>query len=237
MRLLYDKKLTDFYDDIVLSGYYDYGKEIQVIKNIVGRRRTLLELGSGTGNLLVPLAREGFEVTGIDNSPHMVRVLREKQSKEGLDFPNFQADQRNFDLDKKFDVVVSSGGFVWFSVFDNKIFIQTYDPSFRGIVQTFQSAYKHLNDNGLLLINIQHHGEEFGLKMRNGMNYRFEIKWLSPTRVVKTHHIEEGGVIVFQRAFPQRVFSEQKAVQAAKETGFKVLGPDNTEAFYVFETS
>ena len=193
MRLFYDKKLTAFYDDIVLGGYYDYEKEVSVIRDIVAKRKTLLELGSGTGNLLIPLAKAGFKVAGIDNSPHMVKALYKKQKKLGISFPNTQADQRDLSLNKKFDVIVSSGGFIWFSIFDNKIFIQTYDPSFEGIVKTFKSAIRHLNDNGLLLINIQHHGEKFGLKMKNGMNYHFEIKWLSPTKVVKTHYVENGG--------------------------------------------
>jgi len=42
-------------------------------------------------------------------------------------------------------------------------------------------------------------------------------------------------VIVFKRAFPQRVFVEQKAIQAGENVGFKVLGPDRTKTFYVFK--
>ena len=38
----------------------------------------LLELGCGTGRLLVPLARAGFEITGVDLSEGMLQVARGK---------------------------------------------------------------------------------------------------------------------------------------------------------------
>ncbi len=42
----------------------------------------VLELACGTGRITIPLAREGFEVTGLDLSAEMLRIAREKLSKE-----------------------------------------------------------------------------------------------------------------------------------------------------------
>ncbi len=39
----------------------------------------VLELGCGTGRLLLPIAREGFPCTGLDPAPEMLKVLRAKQ--------------------------------------------------------------------------------------------------------------------------------------------------------------
>src|SRR4030042_4719047 len=38
----------------------------------------VLELGCGSGRVLLPLAREGFEVTGVDSSPAMLDLARRR---------------------------------------------------------------------------------------------------------------------------------------------------------------
>ncbi len=51
-------------------------------------RRTggpVLEVGCGTGRVLIPLAEAGFSVVGIDVSPAMLAVAREKVKARGLD--------------------------------------------------------------------------------------------------------------------------------------------------------
>src|ERR1041385_2955812 len=40
--------------------------------------RPLLELGCGTGRLVLPLAEDGHEIVGLDASTHMLAVAREK---------------------------------------------------------------------------------------------------------------------------------------------------------------
>lgn len=48
----------------------------------------LLECGCGTGRVLLPLARAGFTITGIDNSPAMLDIARQKLAQEA---PQVQA--------------------------------------------------------------------------------------------------------------------------------------------------
>jgi len=47
--------------------------------------RRLLELGIGTGRLAIPLAADGWEVTGIDASATMLDRLRAKPAARGID--------------------------------------------------------------------------------------------------------------------------------------------------------
>jgi SAM-dependent methyltransferase len=47
-------------------------------------RGPLLELGCGTGRLLVPLARAGYTVTGVDLSPDMLAQARAKTEAAGV---------------------------------------------------------------------------------------------------------------------------------------------------------
>src|SRR5262245_2057028 len=44
----------------------------------------LLDLGCGTGRFLIPFARRGFTVTGVDLSDEMLRVAAEKATVAGV---------------------------------------------------------------------------------------------------------------------------------------------------------
>lgn len=46
--------------------------------------QTVLDVACGTGNLTLPLAKAGFGMTGLDYSPEMLAVAREKAAAQGL---------------------------------------------------------------------------------------------------------------------------------------------------------
>lgn len=67
----------------------------------------LLELGCGTGRVLLPLAQAGYEVYGLDNDPAMLAVLRQN-SPTGL-YPKLhliQSDMSAFHLEKHFALIL-----------------------------------------------------------------------------------------------------------------------------------
>jgi len=43
----------------------------------------VVEIGCGTGRVLIPTARAGVEIVGVDSSPHMLSVCRERLQHEG----------------------------------------------------------------------------------------------------------------------------------------------------------
>src|SRR6186997_1849648 len=62
----------------------------------------ILEVGCGTGRVLIPTARAGLEIVGLDLSPHMLAVCREHLGQESETVRSrvqlVQADMRHFDL-------------------------------------------------------------------------------------------------------------------------------------------
>lgn len=70
--------LARYYDQIHASLTADLPYVLKLAEEQGG---PLLELGSGTGRLLFPLAEAGFQVTGIDNSPQMLRIARQRLAK------------------------------------------------------------------------------------------------------------------------------------------------------------
>ena len=70
-------------------------------------RRTggpVLEIGCGTGRVLLPLAKAGFSVVGVDVSPAMLAVAREKVTAAGLSrkVKLVQADALDVRLERRF---------------------------------------------------------------------------------------------------------------------------------------
>ncbi|PKL90853.1 MAG: hypothetical protein CVV21_10690 [Candidatus Goldiibacteriota bacterium HGW-Goldbacteria-1] len=86
----YNTDFAAFYD-LVLYGENSHeadGQEIAFMDEIFAgsdrRVNTVLDAGCGTGRFLVPLARCGYQMTGIDKSPRMIEQTAEKLKREGL---------------------------------------------------------------------------------------------------------------------------------------------------------
>ncbi|MGW8526458.1 class I SAM-dependent DNA methyltransferase [Nocardiopsis sp. NPDC055824] len=69
--------------------------------------RRLLDLGCGTGKGAIPLAEDGFEVTGVDSSARMLEVARAKPGAERVEF--VVGDARDLPPLGPFDAVLSTG--------------------------------------------------------------------------------------------------------------------------------
>jgi SAM-dependent methyltransferase len=65
--------------------YADYAEDLPALQAYAQRTGgPLLELGCGTGRLLLPLAQAGYAVTGVELSPEMLRVAAAKVEATGL---------------------------------------------------------------------------------------------------------------------------------------------------------
>lgn len=72
------------------NALFDYDQEFLQERVVPGS--TVLDLGTGTGRHLLPLARTGCRVTGIDLNPHMLDVAAKKIAGCGLSVNLVQAD-------------------------------------------------------------------------------------------------------------------------------------------------
>jgi SAM-dependent methyltransferase len=70
----------------------------------------VLELGCGTGRVLIPIARRGKQITGVDNSARMLARCRERLTAEPSDVRAkaklVQADMRKLDLKERFSIAL-----------------------------------------------------------------------------------------------------------------------------------
>jgi SAM-dependent methyltransferase len=74
-------RIARFFD----AEYADYMEDLPALQAYAQRTAgPLLELGCGTGRLLIPLARAGYAVTGVDLSPEMLAIARAKRAAADL---------------------------------------------------------------------------------------------------------------------------------------------------------
>ena len=106
----------------------------------------VLEIACGSGRVLLPLVRAGHAVTGLDASPHMLALTREKLTAAGPAVAAraqlVQGDMRAFALDGQFDLaLVAVKSFA-------------YLASRAEQLQTLTAIARHLRPGGALALDL-----------------------------------------------------------------------------------
>jgi len=102
------------WDDAILAGLYDlfpFDADIPLYLELASAQGgRVLEVACGSGRVLVPQARAGHHVVGLDASPHMLARAHEKLTAAGLGESGrvrlVQGDMRTFELGEVFDLAV-----------------------------------------------------------------------------------------------------------------------------------
>jgi ubiquinone/menaquinone biosynthesis C-methylase UbiE len=68
----------------------------------------MLDVGCGTGTLAIKAVQKGAQVIGIDQSPAMLKLAREKAQANGVEVDFRLAQAQSLDLDEEFDVVTAT---------------------------------------------------------------------------------------------------------------------------------
>ena len=94
----------------------DYEAECDLLEEAFRRYaaypiKTILDLGCGTGNHIIPLARRGYELVGLDRSREMLDQAEKKAGQlSPAEAPHrpvfFRGDVREVDLNRQFDAVL-----------------------------------------------------------------------------------------------------------------------------------
>ncbi|NIV29441.1 MAG: methyltransferase domain-containing protein, partial [Anaerolineae bacterium] len=106
------KRAREFYAETYEATVADWAGEIgfylELASEAHAKGQAVLEVACGTGRVAIRLAREGFEVVGLDLSEAMLDVAREQSA--GLDNTRWvQGDMRAFDLGEVFGLAIIPG--------------------------------------------------------------------------------------------------------------------------------
>lgn len=104
----------------------------------------LLELGCGTGRLLLPLAQAGYQITGVDLSAEMLAIARQKVEAAGLNdrITLVQADMRKVDLPQRFRLAfIAINSFMHLTTLEDQL-------------TALRTCHRLLAPGGLLIIDV-----------------------------------------------------------------------------------
>ena len=106
----------------------------------------VLEVGCGTGRVLVPIARAGIEITGLDLSEHMLGLCRERLAREPEQVRArarlVRADMRDFDLGRCYPLAT-----IPFRPFQH---LQTVEDQ----ISCLRAIRRHLAPDGRLILDL-----------------------------------------------------------------------------------
>lgn len=136
--------VAEFYDYVVpYRDRQDVAFFVEMARRSEG---PVLELGCGTGRVLIPTARAGVEIVGLDLSPSMLSVCREKLSREPQAVQSrvqlVQGDMQQFDLGREFGLVT-----IPFRPFQHLITVEDQ-------LSCLDSIHRHLADGGRLILDL-----------------------------------------------------------------------------------
>jgi SAM-dependent methyltransferase len=102
----------------------------------------VLELGCGTGRILLPVAAAGCEVAGVDASEKMLERCRAKLADAGLSASLHHADIREFELGRTFSTILAP-----FRVVQHLLTIEDQ-------LQCFTRVARHLSPGGRFVFDV-----------------------------------------------------------------------------------
>lgn len=131
--------LADIYDEINMGqfGHNTIGRIVNFAQQNDWMGRTFIDLGCGTGASIEFFNQYQYIVTGVDQSPEMLAIARNK-------YPNVRFDEQDI---RQLENIPSADMAICLNVINEL-------DSLNDLKATFESAYKVLRDNKLLIFDM-----------------------------------------------------------------------------------
>ncbi len=151
------KEFAKYYD--LFYSNKSYEKEVKFLIDLIKDRKSILDVGCGTGIHMNLLEEKGYYVDGLDLNSEMLDIARNRV-KGNL----YKGNLLNYNINKKYDVIISM-----FAVFNH---LKSYSELEIGLIHW----YNHLNKNGILIIDL-HNGRANGVKESKFKDYKRIMSW------------------------------------------------------------
>lgn len=212
-----------WYDALMSDAPYDEWKDFveRKVRQYCAGAKRVLDIGCGTGELAVRLAKAGFTVTGVDLSENMLAVAQEKAEREHVNVALFQQNMTELDV-PPVDIAV---------IFCDSL---NYLLTESDVVQTFRRVYTTLQEGGLLLFDVH---SVYKMELFQGSTFADSdesISYIWQCDPLETPHTvaheltffvqtENGMYERYDESHVQRTFTQQQYEQWLADAGFTVL--------------
>jgi SAM-dependent methyltransferase len=140
---VFDREYALAYDNLYQDK--DYTKECDFIEEIFQKFsvdvKRVLDLGCGTGEHALILAKRGYQMMGVDRSQDMLEIAIKKAEKAGLSVKFTTGDVTNIKLQSSFDAVVSMFA------------VMSYQTSNTAFASACKTAANHLRCGGIFIFD------------------------------------------------------------------------------------
>jgi len=230
----YSKPFAEFYDHFDLyENRADVDFFVEEAKRCAG---PVLELGCGTGRVLIPTARAGVQICGLDSSKYMLDRCREKLAAEPAEVQQrvelIEGDMCDFQSNRRFDLVT-----IPFRPFQHLTEIEMQMACLRSthrclsdlgrlILDVFDPCLEMLVDDSAL--NETALGEPFtmpdGREVRRSerIAHRDRARQIQQVELIYNVKHPEGREERLVQSFPMRYFFQFELEHLLARCGFKV---------------
>lgn len=224
-----DYKVGDLiYDANIYDGLNTALSDLQFYKKWMPKNKDakILELCCGTGRLTIPIAKDGNNICGVDNTSSMLEQAKVKASEAGLEINLIEADIRTLNLQEKFDLI--------FIPFNSIHHLYKNEDLFG----TLKAVKNHLKEDGTFLLdcfnpNIQYIVKnekepeiiaEYTTKDGREILIKQEMHYENATQInrIKWHYYINGKYHSVQN-MDMRMFFPQELDSYLEWAGFNVI--------------
>ena len=138
MANLFNGKMAAIFDAMYQT-FIDYDEEYEFYNKLIQEKKcnSILEIGSGTGNLAKRFQENNQNYLGLDYSQSMIDIAQERNKNSIF----IHGDMRNFVLENTVDAIIITGRST------------SYLTNNEDVIDPFESVYKNLNANGVLIFD------------------------------------------------------------------------------------
>ena len=228
------------YDANIYDGMNTHIDDLQFYKRWMPQNKDarILELCCGTGRLTIPIAEDGYNISGVDYTFSMLEQAKAKASEAGLKIEFIEADIRTMYLKNKYDLI-----FIHFNSIHHLYLNED-------LFKAFNTVKKHLKTGGRFLLDcfnpniqyiVEHEKKQIevaayttkdGREILIKQLMRYERK--TQINRIEWHYFINGKFDSIQN-LDMRLFFPQELDTYLDWNGFKIIhkfGSFEEEAFY-----
>ncbi len=215
-------EFANVYDELMTEIPYDsYAEIIELAANGIAGKK-ILDIGCGTGLLSVKLTKRGGDVTGVDLSPDMLGIAKDRANALSMPITFIEQSMETLHGFSNFDVAVIA--------IDSLNYVIDYDD----VVQTLRNVYNSLAPGGVLIFDVHSLFKTDVIFMEGPFTFdNKRISYIWETEEGDEPHSVfselaffvqniEGLYKRFDEVHYQRTFSVQEYVEMLTRIGFSI---------------